>query len=269
MLQAESASATSGAPFTYALDDAGDAAMSPQDDNDEDNDEDEDDETDPNPLLLSQLIPDASDTPDNAFTRAARQLKHDPDLYPRELQGDWKARSRTRTTSSGDTPEWIEAVGRVIAFLIENLLWLLFGLALLLIVLNYRRWLPWLRPEPTSRVTRAAVAIETRDLPDVFPDDPRAAVRELWRDGQRRAALSLLYRAALADLVARVGRPLPTGATEAEGLRLSRKLGPHPFAAVFSRVVRCWQAAAYADRWPAESELLQLLDAWQAAEAKA
>jgi hypothetical protein len=54
---------------------------------------------------------------------------------------------------------------------------------------------------------------------------------------------------------------LPAGATEAQCLRVARRL-PLPAAReLFAQVVRMWQYAAYAGRLPAQVEFDALLDA--------
>jgi hypothetical protein len=80
-----------------------------------------------------------------------------------------------------------------------------------------------------------------------------------------REALALFYRGAVARLAEISGTPLPPGATEADCLRRSRELGDENYAALFARIVRAWQGAAYAQRAPAAAEVESLLDAWSVA----
>jgi hypothetical protein len=61
-----------------------------------------------------------------------------------------------------------------------------------------------------------------------------------------------------------LGTSLPPGATEAECLRRSRRLADTGYADLFARIVRCWQAAAYARRLPSSGDVESLLGAWSA-----
>jgi hypothetical protein len=55
---------------------------------------------------------------------------------------------------------------------------------------------------------------------------------------------------------------LPTGATEADCLRYARRLGEHDYRALFTRIVRCWQAHAYAERPASTSDVEAMLAEW-------
>ena len=100
--------------------------------------------------------------------------------------------------------------------------------------------------------------------PEALPADIPAAVRALLQQRRSRAALALLYRAALARLVDALGAPLPPGATESECLRHARSLRDARHAELFGRIVRGWQSAAYAQRAPSVEEIEVLLAAWSA-----
>jgi len=66
--------------------------------------------------------------------------------------------------------------------------------------------------------------------------------------------LALLYCGSLATLSEHPDIVLPASATEAECLRLSCHLfRPEQYAA-FAQMVRVWQQAAYAGRWPDTTE---------------
>lgn len=226
-------------------------------------DSEEDSEEEENAAPLSQWLPDAGEEVDPDFAQALSRILEDPQLYPSEQRGEWKLRSRDdKPSADGPMPAWVQAIGGFVALVVENLLWILLALALLLLLLNARRWLPWFGRGARTPQPAARDELRIDELPPELPDDPSAAVLALWQAGQARAALSLLYRAALQRLVEQVGRPLPPGATESDALRLATRLGEDRFGPVFARTVRFWQIAAYADRLPADAELHQLLDDW-------
>jgi hypothetical protein len=240
---------------------------------DEDEDEYVDDASEPHeaaagdPVLLSDLFDDPRVSDGAGFQRAVREAMADPDLSPTEQAGTWRWKQAEDEVEFGDAPRWMEMTSQAVALVVENLLWILLAVAIVLIALSARRWLPWL----TARGERVAPveprATEERALPVPLPENLADAVLAHWRAGEHRAALSLFYRAALRALVERVGTPLPPGATEADSLRHVRRVAAVPFATAFRRVVSCWQAAAYAHRLPSDEELLALLAAWREAEA--
>jgi hypothetical protein len=78
-----------------------------------------------------------------------------------------------------------------------------------------------------------------------LPADIPAASLSAWQAGRHEEALSLLYRAVLARLVAE-GLPLSAASTEADCLAASRRSGPAHREDYVRRLVRAWQGLAYA-----------------------
>lgn len=189
-----------------------------------------------------------------AFEKAAAEAYRDPDLRPKREVGSWKQRNpkeeKPEEPTEGD-PAFLRAISNAIGFLVENALWLLVGALVLALILTARKWLPWLRgiaavpePEPTPTVSLSLEEAEP------LPPDIARVVRELWAAGQPRRALALLYRASVEAMVARVGAHPPPGATEADCLRLSRRLPEAEDRSAFQDAVRVWQYAAYAHTLP-------------------
>jgi hypothetical protein len=85
----------------------------------------------------------------------------------------------------------------------------------------------------------------------------------LWHSGEKRLALSLLYRSALFVLSARDGLTIEDSATESECMRLVRRSLPHERATYFSQLTRAWQQIAYAQRVSNDMDIQQLCNAWQ------
>jgi hypothetical protein len=95
--------------------------------------------------------------------------------------------------------------------------------------------------------------------PDALPHDIVASARRLWGEGRQRAALALLYRAAVEAMAARTDANLPPGATEAQCLRAARALRDEADRDAFARIVRTWQQAAYAQRLPDDAGFERVL----------
>ena len=92
--------------------------------------------------------------------------------------------------------------------------------------------------------------------PGSLPKDVAGAALSLWRAGGRRAALSLLYRGALARLVHEHGLEVAAGATEGDCLRSALPVLRAEAGGYFRRLTRSWQAQAYAHREAEDGERL-------------
>jgi hypothetical protein len=214
-------------------------------------------DTDEPPQLPTRTLPEifGEDAVDPAgFEKAAAEAFRDPDLRPKREVGSWKQRNpkeeKPEEPTEGD-PAFLRAISNAIGFLVENALWLLVGALVLALALTARKWLPWLRgiaavpePEPTPTVSLSLEQAEP------LPPDIATVARRLWAEGQPRRALALLYRASVEAMVARVGAHPPPGATEADCLRLSRRLPEAEDRSAFQDAVRVWQYAAYAHTLP-------------------
>jgi len=216
---------------------------------------------------LSEIFGDEYRKDDAKFVAGVKQAYLDEDLNPKQKVGRWKSRLQDESEQPSQPkkpPSLVNVFGDMIAFVAKFGLWIVAAIVLIILLLNLPRWLPWMASH-RARV-RAPDAIEVHDVETaaVIPADIPAAVRSLWERGRAREALSLLYRAAVMRLADRLGTPLPPGATEADCLRHARKLGADAYVPLFGRIVRCWQAAAYAQRLPAAQDVEALLRAWQA-----
>lgn len=183
------------------------------------------------------------------FAKSVDRAFEGPELKPRRKVMAWQPRHPSKVPDHSPPP-FLAWLARAFGSAFEVVMWLLAAAFVLTLVLTAKRWWPWLRAQvgdalPPARDAQqhAIVAIEP------LRRDIAAASRRLWAGGQRREALALLYRGAVGSLEAARGNPLPAGATEAQALRASAALADVP-RSVFARVVRSWQYAAYADRWP-------------------
>jgi hypothetical protein len=134
-----------------------------------------------------------------------------------------------------------------------------------LLLYRYRDALPSLRRGPEAPRATEVGGLDIRA--ESLPPDVTTEVRALWAQGQRRAALALLYRATLSRLVTDDGLHLHQGDTEGDCLRAA---GAAVHAARLSRArldvagaaTALWLSGAYADRWPADADLEQRCSDW-------
>jgi len=100
--------------------------------------------------------------------------------------------------------------------------------------------------------------------PESLPDDPASTALALWRRGEAREALGLLYRAAIARIVDRFEVPIVDGDTE--GLCLFRvRTARVPDVETFGELTATWQGCAYGERVPDDAGFDGLVRRWRAA----
>ena len=225
-------------------------------------------------LLLAQSALAAS-TPeappsDAQIEAAVSTLKDDPNLFSKR-----KIRTLRWVSSSSDRPAatvrpgWLEWLNDLFEWLTETarvLVWAVCaGLVGILVVFLIRM----LRERRDERVGAGFVApTHVRDLdirPESLPDDVGAASLDLWRNGEHRAALALLYRGCLSRLAHVHAVPIRDSTTEGECVLLAAgHLGPDS-AAYVSQLVRTWQRAVYRGEDPTAEVVTPLCSGFGAA----
>ncbi len=170
-----------------------------------------------------------------------------------------KDRDSTNDRSPNPALKWL---ARVIAMLGEPLLWLTGAGLLLMLIRVMWRYLS-LEPQLKSRRERPTMErIAGLDLrPESLPDNIPAGAAELWTQGQPVAALSLLYRGALARLVDE-GLELRESFTEDDCLRSANSNLEGGRLEVFTNLTRTWQRVAYAHQVPDTEAARQLWSVW-------
>lgn len=215
--------------------------------------------------LLDQPL--AADTAD--FVAASEAAQKHPDLRPTETIQVWKRRTPVEPGTPNAPPLWAMALGEAFAVVVEHLLWVAVGL-LIAIGLWFAWRQGWLDVERYRGAMRRGPAAPTPgELPpeeSPLPPLPELPMRvlALWREGRQREALALAYRGTVVLTGEGLGQPLPPGCTESECLRALSGWSDASAAGALAALVRCWRNAAYGDRWPAETELAELLGRWPA-----
>ncbi len=204
---------------------------------------------------------------DRALRKAVAEAMKDPTVAPKTKTTVWEPKKQDAPDKNAEPRKrsrWgdglFDGLGGGMASLVQGLLWGVVVLIVGLLVFGLGRWLGWFRdghiePEEAPDAIRNAVTF----APEPLPDDLATAIARLWREGRRRDALALMYRAAVESMAERAGIALVPGATEAQCLRASRKLPEAEDREVFAQAVRTWQYAAYAESLPAEDDFQSLL----------
>ncbi len=154
--------------------------------------------------------------------------------------------------------------GQLLGNMIE---WFAYGLAVAFIV-----WLCWkyryllalggwrdnVRPQPIA----ARVVMGMDVTPQSLPADIPGAVWHLWQAGQRKEALSLLYRGAISRLIEHGQVEIQQADTEGDCLRRVQQVGTPAHPGYFSGLTRVWIAQAYAGQIPADAVVESLCREW-------
>jgi hypothetical protein len=199
------------------------------------------------------------------FEKAVAEAYKDPLLRPKQKTTTWERRDRKDKKEPEQDEDDIDLsalkwISGVVGFIVENVLWLLLGALVLALALTAKRWWPWLagiaaEPEPEPEPVEMMHLAHAEPL----PPDIATVARRLWAEGQPRRALALLYRASVEAMTARLDAHPPPGATEADYLRLSRRLPDTEDRDAFRGMVRIWQYAAYGQRLPGADEFETLV----------
>ncbi len=173
----------------------------------------------------------------------------------------------------GDSEDWetllklLEGFTKGIAAVGEVLMWLTAGLLVAYLVYwlaSNRGWLAYSRTWGRRRRSSAPAKLFGLEVsPDSLPPDIVGEALRLLAQGRPRAALSLLYRGALARFVHQTDLEIPESATEGECLRLVDASRPEMETGLFRRLTHLWLSLAYGHETPTEREVEQLCRDWQ------
>jgi len=189
---------------------------------------------------------------------AASAVRADPDLGGVKKESTWRFRDRGKPDPPTPPLPWLAALARWLAESSRVLVWVLIAVAAAVVVVTARRWLAVHGDSIATRGARLPSHVRELDIrPESLPADIGAAVRELWLAGERRAALSLLYRGALSRLVHSYQVAIGDASTEGDCVRLARAALPAP-RGVVTALVDAWQLAVYGGRPLATEHVLRL-----------
>jgi hypothetical protein len=202
---------------------------------------------------------------DARFAKAAAEAYGDRRFGGPRKSYEWVLRHPPKPKEPERPPVDLEFAGNAFAVLVKILMWGLLAVAVAAIawfVLRHMRLPMKLERRPREATLHTSLAMSEPEQP--LPDDLAGATRHLWQGGRRREALALLYRGCVEQMAAVLQQPLPPDATEADCLRSARSMDDASRRQRVVAIVRAWQYAAYADRFPANDEIEALLVGWPA-----
>jgi len=220
-------------------------------------------------LAAGCAAPASAEPPSRARVSAiVDTLRADPDLKDTQRSKVLRAKQAKRAAAKPSDASWVTRLLRWVAdafgWIAETIRWLMWSLGALvvaLIVVSLRRWIQQ-RADPEAAVPLAPPsrvgALDVR--PETLPDRIGTAARALWLRGERRTALSLLYRGALSRLIHEYRVPIRAAHTEGECLRLAQGRLERDQGAFFARLVGIWLRSVYGARDPEPADVMSLCD---------
>ncbi|MEO8779468.1 MAG: DUF4129 domain-containing protein, partial [Rhodanobacter sp.] len=154
-------------------------------------------------------------------------------------------------------------LGQILSGIFKLLLWLLLiGALATLLWFAWRHRGRWAREADEDAPMTPASVQASIDGEQPLPADLAGATRQLWQAQRRREALALLYRGCVEQTALLLKVPPSTDATEADWLRQAMAIGDTRRAQQVVAIVRTWQYAAYAGRYPDDATIEHLLSGW-------
>lgn len=217
------------------------------------------------PTSLEQVFKQPLDSADQRFAEAAAETYEDPRFGGTRKAREWvfKYTPAPRPGTMPMQPLFPGFAGAV-AMILKLGLWLLLAVAIAaLLRFVWRRWSMRVITDavPTSPVATWRTQV-VADVP--LPADLAGAIRGLWRTQHQREALALLYRGCVEQTARLLQLPSSMDATEADWLRQAATMTDQVRAQRIIAIVRTWQFAAYAGRYPEDAVVENLLVGWPA-----
>ncbi|HHL18392.1 MAG TPA: hypothetical protein ENJ33_01505 [Thiothrix sp.] len=181
----------------------------------------------------------------------------------------WKPKDWDTTTPDDVDPsamgEFFEALGKILAVVFEFGLWVLLAIVIFVLIIYRDYWLAFFQGgvQRAEKKAKPDILFGMDIRPESLPDNIAAVARQFWQQGQQREALSLLYRGGLMRLVNQDEVELEDSHTEGDVIKLSRRVLHKQREAYLEKLTHVWQRAAYAHRFPDDSEAEYLFQHWE------
>lgn len=206
-----------------------------------------------------QVFRQPLDEGDERFAAAAAQVYRDPRFGGERHVRRWElkySQPARQPVNMGMAPL------RLLSGVFNLLLWLVLATVVAALAWFAWRWRGGLREESPPPPSGAKLSTTVDETPEALPRDVAGVARTLWQAQRRREALALLYRGCAERIAQQLQLPFALEATEADWLRHAAALGDPVRTQRATAIVRTWQFAAYAGRYPDQVAFEQLLAGW-------
>jgi hypothetical protein len=183
-------------------------------------------------------------------------VKAGPDFHTYETERSVRFRYdwfEDEEESTSNWPAWLKLLARFLGASIEYILWGALIAVLVILVLAYRHEIMKIKQVGLSdfikqrkhhvKTTQELLSPDEKDL-NAIPE--KALI--LWKNGEQRQALGLLYRSSLYVLIHQRSLVLQDSLTEEECMRAVDAGQPTSISQFFRTLTRHWQQVAYGHR---------------------
>lgn len=171
--------------------------------------------------------------------------------------------SLPREPSAGLFGKWLSDIGRFLSSIAEFALWIVLAALIYAVVVTAKDWLPMVRAGPSSALSAHRVILVGGEVTaETLPDDIPGEALKLWHGGQKRRALSLLYRGSVFTAVNQHGIRLPPSATENMCISAMEEQAASAHVEFFRKLVTAWIWCAYGSRDPSDDFVASVCAQW-------
>lgn len=193
----------------------------------------------------------------------ALQTEHVTEEWERIVTGDGDPDPESDSGDSSWIGELLDGIGRLLSLIVEFGLWILVAFLLFLIFATRKTWLPYLNLKPGARMDAPRVVLASGEIvAESLPDDIPTEVQRLWNSGEKRKALSLLYRGSVFAAVTQHGVRLPPSATEGACIEAVEQQAGESQSNFFRRIVSAWVRCAYGFSELDDESVMPLCKEW-------
>jgi hypothetical protein len=195
--------------------------------------------------------------------KAIKEVLASPDFGELRKEMRWQPRNRDEQQPERDTSDrsWMNSIVNALAELARVLAYGIMGAGVFLLVRFLLKQFGYVGRAVQEEQAPPEVLFGLDVRPESLPDDLAGVAAAVARTDPV-AALSLLYRGALATLIHRDRLAVDSGDTEGDCVRRVESERPPPLGAYFRRLVAEWTAAAYGHRTPVPESIASLCQEW-------
>ncbi len=226
--------------------------------------------------LISSPVSADEINPDTAKTVIVEVMQQ-KDFGEKKTMYRWVPKQEERTKPESG---WLEMIGKFlsklaeiarkatknIAAVVRVLVWVLAGCLVAFIVMRYSQINTWLSNRLVSgqkTFTPPALLFGMDIRPESLPENIKDVCSRLLETGDKRKALSLLYRSSLSHLVNNLQLQIKTSSTEQECRDVVIRYRPKAESVFFSRLTAIWLSTAYGHREPDTGSCKELIHQWK------
>ncbi len=161
--------------------------------------------------------------------------------------------------------QWLTDITSSVAGALRILIW---GAAILFVSLLIYTLFKFKRPTSKSshalqRGSRDKEGAKSHPLTQDLPHDIVATAQRFLQQGERRQALSVLFRGALRAIMTEYNLKITSGATESDCQASVSEVANANQTTTFSALMNLWQQEAYANQPQDEQQIKLLIDDWR------